>query len=186
LSKKQKHSLPYRLWNQARLSKHAIGWFDIYDEFLSTPDGKAWPLALSITRGSILQALYQSLLVHLDMIDSHQGVSFRKLIGEVEQAGAVSATDASAMRMELDKKAHILKAIRMQRNNIVAHRSESLSFREVKTAFPITLDNLREMTGLYYSLAHDLHSKLPFQNPWKLDDTRSGVLAIKEAFLFEC
>ena len=178
---KAKHGLGYKVWNQLRLAKHVDGFFQIYDELTNPPSGRHWPLATSIAIDRIKMALFQAMIVHLDMINGSRGVSLCALI---EQAGTENRIDeyvANSLASRIRSKSSILHNVKMQRNNIIAHRSEALTFREVKERHSVTDQDLRELVNMYFEVTFELHKHVPFSRPWERDNERAGIKQIMDA-----
>jgi hypothetical protein len=118
------------------------------------------------------------MIVHLDMIKSRQGVILYSLIDEVESKGFIYHDLLKRLKDKIGYHDSILHNIKIQKNNIVVHRSPSLTFKEVVEGYPVSLVDIAAVSRTYYDVALKLHSKVPHQNPWKLIDRRTGTRAI--------
>ena len=140
-----------------------------------------WPNGISGVLSATYHALFQTIIVHLDMIKARQGVNLYRLIQEAQDGGYIDGTTAGSLRQEIDQHSNVLANVGRQRNNLIAHRAESLTFKEVKDAFPVTASELASLSRTYYSVAVQLHYKVPFHRPWQLIDHTVGLAELRLA-----
>ncbi|MDV6332350.1 hypothetical protein [Asticcacaulis sp. 201] len=170
------HNLGYRIWNQSRLAKHVDAYLQVYEEIEDHDHRNApIPSGLFAPIRVLRQTAYHSLIVHLDMIDSGQGVSLRKLIFEAQREGKIDSNVERALSDKLDAHSRVLKNIKHQRNSLVAHRSEKHTFREIRDKYPITTSELRALAETYYEIAAALCIAVPFYDIWKREDQRANT-----------
>lgn len=178
MTKKTIHGLAYRVWNQMRLAHHVDSYFQIYDEVkMDARQPESFARVLNWMSG----ALYQTMIVHLAMSKSNQGVSLYKLIAEAKEIGKIDDATASRLRDNIDMHASVLQHIGHQRNNLIAHRSNKRTFAEIHKAYPVTTEDLRALVSTYYSVTEQLYAYVPFQNPWILSDERTAARAMIDA-----
>lgn len=183
MAKKTTHPLSYRVWNQTRLAHHVDSMFQIY-EGLTDPlarTGRAWLPRVDEPIGRMRNATYQSIIVHLDMIKAKQGVSLYGLIGETQADAKFDAPTGDALRAKIDTHAIILRNVSRQRNNLVAHRSPTQTFREIRDAYPVQLGDLASLVATYYEVAAELYAYVPFQNIWQRRSEKAGLDALLAA-----
>ena len=157
---------------------HVDSWLQVCEEFAGHTDRESWSAQASSTVSTIGHGLRQALIVHLDMIKSRQGVSLYSLINEAKTQGFIEGAVCTNLRQEIDQHSRILNNISRQRNNLVAHRSPSHTFKEISDTYPVTNADVAVISRMYYAVALELHRRVPFQNPWALVDQRSGARAI--------
>jgi hypothetical protein len=177
---KKIHNLGYRIWNQMRLAMHVDSYLQIYDEISRYRDRENWSNDVQDVMSTIVQPLLQSMIVHLDMIKSKQGISLYSLITEAFDSGHIDELLKEDLEREIDQHKNVLIKISRQRNNIIAHRSESITFAEVKEKYPISTEELMTLSKSYFYVATQLNAKLPFQNPWELRNLRAGTKTVLE------
>ena len=176
MARKAEHSVRYRMWNQGRLAMHVDTWFHTWDVLgQGAPEGHRYEAAGSL--GPIRQTLFQSMIVHLDFIETRQGVGLKTLIAECKTQGLLSDTKEAEYLDLIQQLSGALRNIRWQRNNIVAHRSKSLSFKDVNDDYPVTRDHLRSCADVYYDVAYDAYNEIGWftsqsgekTRPWELN-----------------
>lgn len=175
------HGLGYRVWNQVRLAMHVDSYLQIYEELAGDTSREHWSGALSRAMSTMRHVLFQVIVVHLDMIKARRGVSLYSLIQEARDLGHIDGDLYRELRDEIDQHNGVLGNIGKQRNNIVAHRSPSLTFAQIKDRFPVAPQDLSALSKTYYSVAIRLHHKVPFNRPWELADCRTGIREIMRA-----
>ena len=175
------HGLAYRIWNQTRLAMAVDSNLQIYESLRENLARGYWPNGINGVLSATHHALFQTIIVHLDMIKARQGVSLYRLIQEAQDGGSIDQATADSLRQEIDRHSSVLSNIGRQRNNLIAHRSESLTFKEVNDAFPVTSAELVALSKTYYSVAVQLHYKVPFNRPWQLLDHTAGLSELKTA-----
>lgn len=178
MARNPKHSVRYRMWNQGRLAMHVDTWFHTWDVLGQSPsEGQRFEAAASLS--CIRQTLFQSMIVHLDFIETRQGVGLKALVVECRDLGLLSDEKKIEYLGKIHGVSRILQNIGRQRNNIVAHRSDTLSFKDVNDKFPVTGENLRECADVYHYIAHDAYNEIGwFTNqtgdktrPWELNQS---------------
>ncbi len=150
----RKHSVPYRLWNQTREAMHLESWFSVWDVLqqecaIGTRLSGSYPLL------PIHQTLYQSMIVHIDFMTTKRGVGLVRLYEEALEAGFIGPADKAKYDLLMASVSGVLKNVSMQRNNIVAHRSESLSFADVKQRYPVDRNDLARCIDVYGKISRD-------------------------------
>ena len=155
--------------------------FQVYESLAENLARGYWPNGINGVLNTAFHALFQVIIVHLDMIKARQGVSLYRLIQEAQDGGFIDEIAAGSLKHEIDQHSQVLANIGRQRSNLIAHRSESLTFKEVKDAFPVTTGELSSLSKAYYSVALQLHYKVPFNRPWQLIDHTEGLSELKLA-----
>jgi len=153
----------------------------MYEELTGNTGREGWPAGINQVLSTTFHVLFQVIIVHLDMIKQNQGVSLYRLVEEARAGGNIDEVEATELRAQIDAHSQVLKNVGRQRNYLIAHRNPSMTFKEIKDAYPVTTEELRALSLTYYSVALRLHQKIPFNKPWELVDHRSGVRAILRA-----
>lgn len=180
---KKTSSLRYRVWNQTRLAMYVDSYLQVYKEFMN-PDNGNYYIRGAIGVLSIAgEALYQSMIVHLDMIKANKGVCLYRLIEEAKQEGYINNETENSLKSKIDEHSTVLKHINRQRNNLIAHRSPSLTFKEIKEKFPVSTEDLTALSQTYYAVSKQLNIYIPFNNPWLLRDQKPGLETMMRALL---
>jgi hypothetical protein len=181
MMKRETHSPRYRVWNQLRLAAHVNSYFQVYDELTRHRDSEGgWGEFTSVLSINS-RALFQAIVVHLDMLKSTRGVSLYRLIQEAADDHLIDEDLGKHLQHQIDQHSKALENISRQRNNLIAHRSPSFTFKEVTGKFPITTDDLAALSTTYYEVARQMHLKVPFHNAWQLGDFRTGTRSLLRA-----
>lgn len=166
--------LEYRVFNQTRVAMHIDNWLHAWKALSEPPEGrrrKGW------LPGYLRMSTFQSLVSHLDFMKlAKQGDTLEGLIDESFDTGRITKLQRDDLKSRIVPLYPVLDKIRMQRNNIVSHRSKQFTFKELNDLHPISRDELEKCAKVYYEVARDLYQLVPLRDVRPFD-----LMAAKDA-----
>ena len=95
-------------------------------------------------------AHFVSFVVHIAALleKRNDTINLPRLAKELKESGLISAQDAAEVDLLLDQAAPLASKAAILRNNLFAHRSATLSYAGAFRKAAVTLNELRDLTGI--------------------------------------
>lgn len=173
-----KHSLGIRIYNINRIASYAYRYYEMY-RILGAQEN--FPNVNTWTRYydywvSTKKVLFEGTINNCDMImDSHKrGHNILSLLDEIIALGDNPGIQLAEFKSEIiDEAKPIAKRVAIIRNNVFAHRSQDMNYKESMDLANLNDDELGKLVSIYLRITDELNVKIAQKRPWSTVTSKS-------------